>query len=61
MTKDDNSEIEEIKEILIMFINRIKHSGELYPFSYKEKDRLIEIANKWLNADMKEGEYENDN
>lgn len=49
-------DIKEIKEILIMFINRIKYSGELYPFSFEEKERLFEIANKWLNEDMREGD-----
>ena len=42
------NENKEIKEILIMVINRIKYDGSLYPFSFEEKDRMIEIANKWL-------------
>ena len=45
---------EEIKEVLIMFINHIKYSGDLYPFSFEEKDRLNEIANKWLNQEESE-------
>lgn len=40
------NENKEIKEILIMTINHIKRNGELYPFSFDEIDRLIEIANK---------------
>ena len=56
------NENKEIKEILIMFINRIKRSGELYPFSFEEKERLFEIANKWLNLEQKPcpcGDYDN--
>ena len=46
---DIKAENKEIKEILIMFINHINRYGELYSFGFDEKDRLFEIANKWLN------------
>ena len=48
------NENKEIKEILIMFINHINRYGQLYSFGFDEKDRLIEIANKWLNLEDEE-------
>lgn len=51
--RDSDSENKEIKEILTMLIKHIKYGGDLYPFSFKEHDRLIEIVNKWLNEENK--------
>ena len=45
------NENKEIKEILIMFINHIRHDGDLRQFGFEEKEEMVEIAKKWLNLE----------
>ena len=52
------NENKEIKEILITFINHIRSDGDFRSFGFEEKNRFIEIANKWLN--LEECEEEDD-
>ena len=41
---NDDYLLNDIKEVLSMFIKHIRPDGELYPFSYNEIQRLKTIA-----------------
>ena len=38
---------EDMKEVLKMFIKHIRPDGELYPFSYFERQDLMKVLENW--------------